>query len=81
MIAPKPGDLRVWYVPNPPATPWRTPVKNLGEALLVLNALERIGAHRSQSGVIRWESDGDGAHRWFDIDDHELTEVAAALAA
>lgn len=80
MTGSNPGDLRVWYVPDPPGTPWRTPVKNLGEAVLVLDTLARIGTHHSQSGVIRWEPDGDGGHTWCDVDDHELTEVAAALA-
>lgn len=80
MTGPNPGDLRVWYIGDPPAMSWRTPVRNLGEAVLVLDVLTRIGAHPWQSGVIRWEPDGSGGHRWFDVDEHELTEVAEVSA-
>ncbi|WP_280465986.1 hypothetical protein [Nocardia brasiliensis] len=81
MTATKPGELRVWFIQDPPGIAWRTPVANLGEANLVLDALDRIGTHHSQAGVLRYEPDDTGRYRWFDVDQHELDEVAAALAA
>lgn len=84
MSAPKPGDLRVWYVPSPPTHSYTQPVQHLGEALAVLDHIRLVQAGvPTQMGVVRWEPDGenDGEYEWTNVEDHELAEVRAALAA
>jgi hypothetical protein len=81
---PKPNDLLVWYIPCPPRQSYRQPVANLGEALAVLDFIRTVQAGvPTQAGVVRWEpdGDGDGGYEWCDVDDHELAEIAAFLAA
>lgn len=79
---PKPGDLRVWHVPQIPCPAFRVPVATVAEGVKLLDVLADYDAfqyaekikpdYNNVGGVERYEDDGAGTIDWFDVDDDEL---------
>lgn len=76
------GDLRVYYIPQVPGTPYRHSVPDLATAVIVKTALEQLSLfeytnrikpdYSDASGIERYEEDGDGGLDWFDVDPDDL---------
>ena len=49
--APKPGDLRVWWVPQVPMQPFTYPVQSVREAKLLLSALAKYDIFQLENHV------------------------------
>lgn len=87
----KPGDLRVWHVPQIPCPAFRVPVASAAEGVKLLEVLADYDSfqyeHRIKpdysnvGGVERYEDDGEGERGWFDVDDDELAGHATAEGA
>jgi hypothetical protein len=88
MTDPKPGDLKVWYIPQIGAhLRFETPVPDLATAAIVLDVLGKFalfefhnrikGDYADAGGVARFD-DLDGDLDWFGVDD---TELRSALEA
>jgi hypothetical protein len=79
MSAPKPGDLRVWWIPQVPMSPFRVDVPDLRAAKLVLDTLAKYDLfqleHRikpdfcNAGGLECFSQDGDD--EWCDWYDEE----------
>ncbi len=47
----KEGDLRVWWIPQVPMEPFRTPVANIREAKLLIDTLGRYDAFQFENRI------------------------------
>lgn len=75
---PVPGDLEVWYIPQIPGTAFRERASDLATAKKILDVLSRFSLFEFENrvkpdyadagGIHRWESDGEGGYRWYDVD-------------
>jgi hypothetical protein len=50
-MQPKEGDLRVWWVPQIPMESFYTPVKNIDEAILILDTLAKYDIFQYESYI------------------------------
>lgn len=82
---PKPGDLKVWYIPQVPMPHFSVPAESLREAVKLLDAITSFSAFEFENrvkpdysdagGISRWESDGEGGYDWYDVDEFELRDA------
>lgn len=83
--APKPGDLRVWWIPQVPMPPFHVPVTSIADAARIMDLLARYdafefeqsvkGDYANVGGVERWcEDNGDGEPGWESWYDEETGE-------
>lgn len=82
---PKPGDLRIWYVPQVPMKAFTEPVETVAEGNRLLDVIYRLALfelenrvkpdYSNMGGVARWETDGEGGFDWYDVDEEEDEEV------
>jgi len=83
---PKLGDLQVWWIPQIPGKQFRVPVKNLNEAILLLDTLADYDLFQFENnikpdycnagGLVRWENvDREGNFDWCDYCDDETGDT------
>ena len=82
--APRPGDLRVWHVPQVPGPAFKVRVVSVTEGLDLVRCLCRYDEFQleenikpdffSASGIERYEEDGEGGYDWFEVDLEEDEE-------
>lgn len=81
-VAPKVGDLRVWWIPQVPMPSFRVDVRTLREARLLLNTLADYDKFQlgnnikpdycNAGGLVIWSTDSDGGTpNWIDWHDSE----------
>lgn len=90
---PKPGDLRVWHIPQIPMKAFHVPVESVAEGVKLLDVLadydlfqyeNRIKPDYSNAnGIERWDEDGEDGYDWFevDLDDEPTPEDIKAVTA
>ena len=77
---PKVGDLRVWWVSNPPHAGERYPVKNMKEAIATLDKLAQRDLALGDvvvcnaGGLEYFDSDGEW-YEFRDDDDRDIDEI------
>jgi hypothetical protein len=90
MKAPKCGDLRVWYIVEPPRKAIRINVRNMAEALAVLATVEAVTAYETVHQIRREAEFKAGVHRyeltpnggiWEDVEEWELGVTQDVLDA
>lgn len=86
-IQPKLGALRVWWIPQVPMKGFRVPVKNIGEAKLILNTLADYDIFQFKNnikpdycnagGLEVYVSNIDGDHTpgWEEWEDKEGNDI------
>jgi len=84
---PKHGDLKVWHIPQVPMKSFEVPVKNIDEAILVLNTLSDYDNFQFENnikpdycnvqGLVIFDEDfdGDGNADWVDWEDEEGNDI------
>lgn len=88
---PRPGDLRVWYIPQIGGPKFEHPVPDLATAHHVLDALGKCAVFEAENrirpdfadagGVKRFEDWGDGERGWCSVDEREVAEAATGKGA
>lgn len=84
-ITTKPGDLRVWWIPQVPGKPFEARVASVAEGVKIMDVLARYDAFQFENnikpdycnvgGINRWcEDNGDGEPGWEDWYDEETGE-------
>lgn len=81
-VAPKQGDLQVWWIPQVPMPAFHVKVPDVATGVLLLDALAAYDMFQLEhnvkpdfcnaGGLQRYEQDGEGGFDWFDVDDEEL---------
>ena len=82
---PKPGDLRVWWIPQVPGRSFEVLVASIVEARLLLDTLAFYDEFQlvhdikpdycNAGGLTVWEPDGEGGFGWFDWYDSEGDDI------
>ena len=74
------GDLKVWWIPQVPMKSFKVPVKNIDEAILLLDTLAKYDIFQYENnikpdycnagGIRIWvaDCDGEGNPGWEDYD-------------
>lgn len=83
MNLPSKGDMKVWWIPQVPMKAFEVPVKNLEEAILLLETLAKYdmfqyennvkGDYCNAGGLVVYECDYDGYGNpgwcdWYDLE-------------
>lgn len=79
---PKPGDLRVWWIPQVPGKPFQVPVKTLDEARLLLDTLAKYdffqlennikGDYCNTGGLEEFDRENLEWCEWYDDDGNDV---------
>ena len=87
---PKQGDLKVWHIPQVPIKPFKVPVKNIEEAILILDVLASYDDFQFKhhikpdycnvQGLIVYDENFDGEGHadwveWYDDDGNDIQDV------
>lgn len=78
-VKPNEGDLRVWWVPNPPREPFYYPVKTVDEAKKVIDVLAQYDLYLGELIVANGSGlevyDGEDWTEWDNEDGDDIGEV------
>jgi hypothetical protein len=82
---PKEGDLRVWWIPQVPMQAFRVPVKNVDEAILILNTLADYDLFQfnnnikpdycNEGGLERFEEKDNDWFEYYDEEGRDIDEI------
>lgn len=87
--APAPGDLRVWWIPQVPGTPFRVPIATVEQAVLLLKTLADYDAFQFENhikpdycnagGLECFSQDGDDEWcEWYDPETGDVIDERIA---
>lgn len=83
MSEPKPGNIRVWYIPQIGAglKAFEVIAPDYATAKLIDQTLAKFSLYEYENrvkpdyadvgGISRWESDGEGGFAWYDMDEDD----------
>lgn len=81
---PQVGNLRVWHIPQIPGKPFHVRIDSLEEGGRILDILAHYDIfqyenkikpdYSNDSGIERYEDDGDGVLDWFEVDPYEYED-------
>jgi hypothetical protein len=84
-LDPKPGDLRVWWIPQIPGKAFHVSVKTVDEAILLLNTLAEYDAFQYENrikpdycnvgGFERYDEEESAWFEWDDDAGYEIYDV------